>query len=862
MVENLQSKTKSSNVIAILEEERLYGHEALFKQIKWPNKCFAYLSDYVYGLNHQMIMRNYIPDVQSRYNLTNNETGIYFSFTFEHNSYELSLEGLIAMQLRFIKKMAEKQIEAEAEASDAKSIKGVVITLPLNFNTRQRQAYLNSMKLSELNLIGFVNDNDAAAFSYAYEQYKFNSKMGSDIIGIVNIGASLTQISLFNFTNKVNPGSTKKDTIINFLAQGSSVYGGRNVDYRLHQIFEKSHGQDLFPLVKISPLIEKYKEILTSNKETEYSMFGFKGKFLRAELEKELEEDVTSIKELADRLLDEALSKKEDGTSHIDEEIIESAKEVSLELIGGTTRIPCLIRTFNSLKSDYASSVNVGTHINGDDSIAKGASIIAYSMSKSAEMKSSKLLSTVKINPSVIKSESIYANVYSLTSLEPILSDYLLFDKNHQISQPTKINLSYSKNLKIEIRNHEGLIKSFHLDNIEQSTTDFNSKDMECSYSLSIEFGLNFLSEVTILNGALACDHSIYLRTNLPKFESYNDTQLQSRVSFDWTPKKVNKIEELEISKIISNLFADYNYLNLAESELKKFNTTEEMFFNRTVAALQQVGSNRPQKASSPITYKIKNFYEFDLNKDLEKLKQLDNLDDTREAKFEMRNKLEALIYEVKEMIEDSKNEYSEKRGMLNQEESDKLFAKLNDAEVWFNNEGFLASKENLDLKFKGLDDSYSSIRNRIVSIKKLNFLVDSLHTELKTRRSKINQLATAKPWIEYYLKSNVLKLIDQTEKWIKDKEDTILLKTKSGVVNEIEHLEKYENLIKDKKAAIKNELKRLSTIKNPPQPNIQKNLQITDVLRLKLSHPDDLNLKKLIDFNSAVNIGESGTVN
>ena len=78
----------------------------------------------------------------------------------------LKIEEVIAMILRHAKEMSEKQA--------GMSLTDCIVTIPSNWNLGQREVFHQAISLSGLSLLGFINENTAAALYYGIERNDIN----------------------------------------------------------------------------------------------------------------------------------------------------------------------------------------------------------------------------------------------------------------------------------------------------------------------------------------------------------------------------------------------------------------------------------------------------------------------------------------------------------------------------------------------------------------------------------------------------------------------------------------------------------------------------------------------------------------
>lgn len=68
----------------------------------------------------------------------------------------ISVEEVVTMKLKHIKRMAEKETEAD--------IKDCVITVPPFWTYKERQALLDASEMAGLNVLGLINENTAGMY--------------------------------------------------------------------------------------------------------------------------------------------------------------------------------------------------------------------------------------------------------------------------------------------------------------------------------------------------------------------------------------------------------------------------------------------------------------------------------------------------------------------------------------------------------------------------------------------------------------------------------------------------------------------------------------------------------------------------
>ena len=133
-----------------------------------------------------------------------------------------------------------------------KIVRNIVLTVPLYFNELQKEAYINSAKMSGLNVIKLIKTTSAAALAYYYENDNINKKKN---ILVLDLGNTL-EISIFSIDEKlIEEKASYYD--INY---GSNYILNEFVELCINQ-FKRHNGIDLHnnekAILKIKKALEK-----------------------------------------------------------------------------------------------------------------------------------------------------------------------------------------------------------------------------------------------------------------------------------------------------------------------------------------------------------------------------------------------------------------------------------------------------------------------------------------------------------------------------------------------------------------------------------------------------------------------------
>lgn len=253
-----------------------------------------------------------------------------------------------------------------------------VISVPGWFTESQRRALLDAADISGLNVLRLINDTTASALGYGITKTDLpdpslpNSK--PKVVAFVDIGHSNAQVSIVSFV--------KGKLVVKGTAYNPN-FGGRNLDFALvkhcaEQIKEK-YKMDVLTNPKatfrLRTQCEKTKQILSANPVTILNVENIMNDrdismtVKRDEFEELIAPYLLSI----EPLLNEALKTANVTIDDID----------SVELVGGTTRIPSVKKILSNFfsGSEDESKSKISTTLNQDECVARGCALMCAILS-------------------------------------------------------------------------------------------------------------------------------------------------------------------------------------------------------------------------------------------------------------------------------------------------------------------------------------------------------------------------------------------------------------------------------------------------------------------------------------------------
>jgi hypoxia up-regulated 1 len=265
---------------------------------------------------------------------------------------------------------------AEESGSAIAPPKDCVLTVPMFATQHERRALLDAAALAELNVLGLIDETTAAALHYAMDK-TFETEQ---LFLFYNMGAASLQVSLIRFYSYDQPqkyGKPKSVPALEVLSKAwNPTLGGLAFDHLLveyladqfNEAWEKTGrrgGKDVRSvtraMTKIRIQANKVKHVLSANMDIPVHMEAVHDDVaLTTQISRQQLED------MAEDLLKEALAPVDIVLAAANKT---AADLTQIELIGGGMRIP---RIQTELQKKMG-SLELGLHINADESMALGA---------------------------------------------------------------------------------------------------------------------------------------------------------------------------------------------------------------------------------------------------------------------------------------------------------------------------------------------------------------------------------------------------------------------------------------------------------------------------------------------------------
>lgn len=693
MVENIQSKTATAAGVGFKPDERLFGPDTLIYKARYPKQVVNYLDRYLSEKFDSEKIKKYLHDHSVSYDISENtdRLTIDFKLKFKNEDYIFSPEELYGMLFRYIKFITEKFVGQRVDE--------VYVSVPSSWGYKKRHGLFQSVKLAGLSLIGTPTQNTAAAVHF-YTDKNFNDTQNYIFY---TIGSTYTQASLVSFQNQFTTVNNKtiETKHINVIAEVCDDHlGSRDFDFilvnKLIDEFDSkdekkgkpSSRNDYRVPERILPFAIKYKEVLSANKQVGVNILGIEsGLNLNSNIKKEDFEE-------ASKGLFEKINLPIERLFELTGLTIENIDQI--ELLGGGVRIPkiqeILIEKYGEKK--------IGTHMNGDDSIALGTAYLFANSTRYFKVNKKIIGNTglpyeikIYINPilSINNSEYQLCNeneekedlLESIDCVKNLNKSTILYKLRHGFDIARTVSFKYDSDISISVyEKMEGQDNELNLLNYTISGFESARKELlEHGITSTPKVNLRFrLTEAGLLNlkADIIYEYNLY-------FQRFNNTD-KNNTSYRYIKEFVNPLNEEELKAELEILNADGK--NETDPEYKKISNIGKVKKQETTISLIV---NKEFSYPKPL-----NRSELDLSK--QKLDKIDKIEEERLKNIEAKNALEAEIYLRKEWVDQENPKL-----YLSLEEIEEINKKVKEVYDWYEDEGYSADTLTLRAKMNEL---------------------------------------------------------------------------------------------------------------------------------------------------------------
>ncbi|KAI6037994.1 heat shock protein 70 family [Pisolithus marmoratus] len=366
---NKDSKRKIQSSVAWKKDDRLFGTDAANLASRFPADSFSSLK-LLQGTPYDSSSVSYFSQISTSDLVKNARSSVSLR---QGDGTEWSTQELIAMQLSYVKKLAE---DAAGEF-----VKDVVVTVPPYYTQFERDAVADAIEIAGLKTLALINDGSAVAINYAMTR-TFSPTPEYHVI--YDAGASSTRATVVSFASAEDPKTKAQYTQISVLGVGSDrSTGGTELDRRLREIlieaFINKHKRDIRRdkrgMAKLWKEAGRIKTILSANSEAMATVesvafdIDFRAKITRAQFEK-------ACKDLSDRFAQPVYDALANAGLNLD-------NVASVILTGGSSRTPMVQAAVRTAVGEDRIAMNV----NADEAAVLGAALYGASLSRQFKTK-------------------------------------------------------------------------------------------------------------------------------------------------------------------------------------------------------------------------------------------------------------------------------------------------------------------------------------------------------------------------------------------------------------------------------------------------------------------------------------------
>eukprot|EP00595_Chromulina_sp_UTEXLB2642_P002829 CAMPEP_0196761474 /NCGR_PEP_ID=MMETSP1095-20130614/726_1 /TAXON_ID=96789 ORGANISM="Chromulina nebulosa, Strain UTEXLB2642" /NCGR_SAMPLE_ID=MMETSP1095 /ASSEMBLY_ACC=CAM_ASM_000446 /LENGTH=901 /DNA_ID=CAMNT_0042111073 /DNA_START=170 /DNA_END=2875 /DNA_ORIENTATION=- len=806
IVSNLQSKRKTQTCIAFYKNERLFGGDGFALQGRKPELSISKFNRLI-GRSIDNPVVKQINEHYFPYEIYRNETTGLTSLKVEEASY--TGEELMAMMLQHAKQLAYNH--------GGVKVKDCVITIPSSYTQHERLAVYTSAAIADLKVLSLIEENTAAALHYAIDRSFDNNT----IVLYYNLGATNLQVTIVQYTSVPSKdGKSKPTNHVEVLGKAwDESLGGFHFDVKLaellaqrfNEIWLKKRGdksgdvrEHYRPMTRLRLEANKIKEVLSANNE-----FPVKAEQLFDDVDLITKITRADYEESISNLLSQLLIPIERALVNAN---ISLSDLSTVELLGGSVRVPRV----KKILEDYfkPSGVEIGQHLNGDESMAMGAAFRAANVSTMFKVKKIGLTESLSFNIAVKlenlpdenqSSKGLFGNLFGsskpkeneiVDSDEVWSKQTIVYPVKSAIPGKTKtVAFPHNKDIACRLEYDESsdlptgtnpLIAEYNITGIAEFAKETASKGLGVP-KIHLSFGLDASGIVTLLKAEATVE--LIDNTTIPltidannqtdsqvdnQKDSQADSKIDSKVDNQTDSQPDNKADNQTDSKIENQQNTTTNQSNNKTTNKKKVDNQLKRLLVIKTNSLTINSLSTPTGSSaatgSTVSISTGSSYGSLILESKAKLAYLDLLDNQRQAKEAALNELEAYLYSIRNKFtdEDLVKSYDP---ISTIEQRTAVIDLSNQIEDWLYGDG---RDEGVDSYKKQLD-SIKKLAEPIIlranehsarpeALKKINKQINELV-------KKIDQWKVEKPHITEDEIEKLNQSIDKLKKWIEDKE-------------------------------------------------------------------------------------------
>ncbi len=384
IVTNMHSKRKTEQMVLFDAGTRFYGADASSLLARKPHLTPTQMSVLLgREVDHPSVA--VLKERHYQFDPSYNETRSGACLTVD--GQEFTPEELVAMVLTHAK-------DITAAYGVTAPLKDCVLTVPAFYTQHERRALLDAAELADLNVLALINENTAAALHFGID------RIDETPVNYLfyNMGANSLQVSVvryLSYPHKVSKYDKPKNVgAFEVLSSAwDATLGGASFDARLvdfmadefNAVWNKARGssdKDVrnFPksMAKLMIQANKVKEVLSANSEIPVFIDALQDDINYQTLisRAKFEEMCHDLLVRAGKPIEQALKLANITLEELD----------AVELIGGAMRVPKVQEAISHVLGN-GKKMDLGMHLNSDESMALGAAFHGANVSTSFKVR-------------------------------------------------------------------------------------------------------------------------------------------------------------------------------------------------------------------------------------------------------------------------------------------------------------------------------------------------------------------------------------------------------------------------------------------------------------------------------------------
>lgn len=655
-------------------------------------------------------------------------------------------------------------------AYGAPNARDCVLTVPSFFTEHERRALLDAAVLADLNVLGLIDENAAAALHYGID------RVDEDPVNILfyNMGASSLEVTIVRYysyeTKDRLTKKTKKVGAFEVLGKGwDATLGGSAFDARLVNLLADEfnskpimEGMDIRTIpramAKLRIQANKVKHVLSANNEIPVFVDGlYKDTGLSTHVSR------AKFEEVAHDLLDRSVKPIEKALNAANL-TLEDIDEV--ELIGGGMRIPKVQEMIQSFLGD---DLELGKHINGDEAMALGAAFHGANVSTAFRVRE---VGMQDVNPFEIgielheleeeSSGSWFGSSDAKSEEEEWSKSASVFKPFGKTGIKKTIAFTHDKNIHCSVNyldcemlppGTEKSLARYKISGVSAMVKELSHLDSKPKVSLQFELTSSGLMELV---KAEAVMEEIVIVQEEVEVDDEDDNAEES----DESKEEVADEEEAPVEEEKSSNSSEASKTETKEKKKKKVMVDKE----------KKKVHRRTLSVETYYTGRIQPYSEDTMNYSQAKLQELARKDHERILLEEAKNKYESSFYSIRSKLSEDDEVLSL---VSNEEQRSEVLKMAEDAEDWMYYEGGdTADLETYEKRYEELMAPAQAIFTRLAEYTARPEAIKALNAKLAQIEELMSKWETSKPQVTEDERTSVLDKVSNVRKWVADQEE------------------------------------------------------------------------------------------